>query len=168
MVVLDRHAGQRGVLRRILRFPAIVDVVVLEHIAPAKAHIHILRVAEAVELPYARHVHRCPRRVVEVSLVEIGGALVGIGHPTELPRTFEREIISRLRKVAGLSLSLILVGEEIGVQLVAVDLVDLLVMPFRPRRHGRSHGRGHARSGGFRLGRSWLSARRQANKRDSR
>ena len=93
VVVLHGHACRRSVLRCVLRLPAFVNVVVLELVAPGKADVDILRVTITVEFPDAGDVHRLPRTVVEVRLVEVLRTLIGILDPVEFPWALKGEII---------------------------------------------------------------------------
>ena len=99
--------------------------IVLEVAAPGVAHIDIDGVAIAVELPVARHVDGAPRRVVEVSTVEIGRALVGVLDKTEFPLTVERQEVGRPGLVARQGRAARLKGEELSVQWKTVNLIDL-------------------------------------------
>ena len=135
VVVLHGHARRRGVLGGILRLPAFIDVVLLELIAPGQADVDVFGVAVAIDLPDAWDVHRLPRAVVEIGLVEVLRALVGVPDPSEFPRAFEREVVGRLLQVAVLCLCFIGISEEVGVQAIAVDLIHLLVVPLCPSGH---------------------------------
>ena len=99
----------------------------VEMSAPAEAYVHIFRITESVHLPDARNIHGLPVGVVEVNLVEIGRALVGILYPVELPGSVERKEILAFRLVHvqdilahNLTVFLInpvicRIGEEVGV-----------------------------------------------------
>ena len=126
MVVLRRHVER---------------VLPVELIAPCKTDIDIFRVAEAVEFPHSRHLHRLPIGVVQVGFVEVRWALVGIGHPKKFPRSFECQVVGRAGDVARKRFLPILIGEETGMHRETVDLVDLLVVPFRPRWLHHAFGR---------------------------
>ena len=78
MVVLCRHH------RRI----------VLEVSAPSESYVHVFGVAEAVQLPDARHAHVFPRCVVIVGAEEVGRTLVGVLHPLEAPVALDREEVA--------------------------------------------------------------------------
>ena len=80
--------------------------------APGKADVHVLRVAVAVQLPDAGHWHRAPRRVVVVGTEEVGGPPVGVLHPSESPRSVEREEVLRLLGVALSGQRFVFKGEE--------------------------------------------------------
>ena len=114
VVVADGY--WHAVVGNLILFLETLEVVfTVEHVSPSEAYVHIFGVAVAVKFPDARHLHGFPSRVVVVGLVEIGGTLVGIGHPVEFPRSLKREVIGRLCHVAGESSLHVLIGEEVGV-----------------------------------------------------
>ena len=96
VVVFHRHIGR----------------VVLEMSFPCKTDIHIDRVAEAVYFPDGWDLHRAPTLVVIVGLVEIGGTLVGVLYPFEVPVAMQGEEILRGIHVPFECFLLILVGKE--------------------------------------------------------
>ena len=100
MVVLDGHLWR----------------IVLEMTAPRKSHIHIFRVAIAVQFPDTRHRHVHPVLRIIVHTEEIRWPLIGMFHPEEAPSTVQRQTIS-LR--------------ERCMHRITVDLIDLQVVPLR-------------------------------------
>ena len=106
MVVLHGHARLRGVLWSVFRLPSEVHAP-LVLVSPGETHVDVCGIAIAVELPVARHVHGLPCRVVEVNLVEVLRALVGVPDPVELPRSLEREVSRRFLDVAAPGLFLV-------------------------------------------------------------
>ena len=105
--------------------------IVFELFAPCVADVEILRIAVAVQFPQSRNGHRAPRAVVVVRAEEIRGTLVGVADPGEFPRPVEVEEAFRDARVALPGGFCGFVGEEGGVHLLPVDLVDRGVVPFR-------------------------------------
>ena len=104
--------------------------IVFKLLAPRITDIEVLRIAVAVQLPQSRNGHRAPRPVVEAGTEKVRGTLVGVADPGEFPRSAEVEEpfgggpVARAGGVCGF------VGEEGGVHLLPVDLVDRGVEPF--------------------------------------
>ena len=93
--------------------------VILEMTAPGKAHIHVLRVTEAVQFPHPGDRHRRPSFLLIIGTVEIRRTLVGMLHPEETPGTVQRQPVGM---------------GECRMYRIAVDIIHLQVMPLRHRR----------------------------------
>ena len=102
----------------------------VEMSAPWEADVDIHGVSVPVEFPHPRHAHLPPRGGVIPGREEVGGPLVGVFHPFEVPRAFEGEVVGRGFHIASPCHLLVLVCEERGVWLEAVDVVHLHVVPF--------------------------------------
>ena len=105
--------------------------IVFKLLAPRVADIEVLRIAVAVQLPEPRNGHFAPRAVVEAGTEEVRGTLLGVAHPREFPRPVEVEEAFGGVRVAPSGGVCGFVGEEGGVHLLPVDLVDRGVVPFR-------------------------------------
>ena len=106
--------------------------IVLEVTAPWITYVKIHCIAVAVHLPVARYRHFVPACVgwVERGLEEVGGALVGMTHPVEVPNAVERKIVARQFLHTFLGLLDAFVCKVVGMHSQAVNLVDVWVLPF--------------------------------------
>ena len=107
--------------------------VVPELVAPGIAHIHVNRVAEAVQFPHAGHGHVAPAFVVEIGFPEVGRMLVGIVHPEEFPGTVQGHEVGRLLFDAVVRCLCRFVGKVVGVHRGTVYGVNFRVLPFVER-----------------------------------
>ena len=104
--------------------------IVFKLLAPRVADIEVLRIAVAVQLPEPRNGHLAPCAVVEAGTEEVRGTLLGVADPREFPRPVEVEEAFGGVRVALPGGVCGFVGEEGGVHLLPVDLVDRGVVPF--------------------------------------
>ena len=111
--------------------------VVREIAAPGIAHIHVDRVAVAVQLPHARHGHAAPGGIVVVGAEEVLRAFRGVARPVETPHPVERKPLARIeRRVHG----------------QAVDFIHGRILPFAARLSrgdGRTADRRKKHKGSF-------------------
>ena len=105
--------------------------IVFKLLAPGVADVEVDRIAVAVQFPEPRNGHLAPCAVVEAGTKEVRGTLLGVAHPREFPRPVEVEEAFGGVRVAPPGGVCGFVGEEGGVHLLPVDLVDRRVEPFR-------------------------------------